>query len=324
MPGSNLDIVTGAFSYTGRYITQRLLDMGHEVATLTSRSVEQSPFGHRVRAMPFAFHRPEVLAAALRGATTLYNTYWVRFGRGQVTFDAAVENSRTLIKAAEQAGVERIVQVSITNPSKDSALPYFRGKALVEEAVRASTLSYAIVRPAVIYGPEDILINNIAWLLRRLPVFGVIADGQYALQPVFVEDFADLVVQVGEQRGDIVVDATGPDTFTYAEMVRLIRDTIGVKTGIVRVPPGVALLIAKLIGLAVGDVLITREEIEGLTAGLLVSHQPPSGRTRLSDWLRRNAASVGSSYTAELQRHYDFARSRRPDGPGIPRPNGGW
>jgi len=304
MTAGTLDIVTGAFGYTGRYITRRLLGMGRQVATLTNRPPALSPFGRRVPARPFSFDHTKVLIDHLRGATTLYNTYWVRFPHHRVTFQTAVENTRALIRAAEQAGVERIVQVSITKPSTGSSLPYSRGKALLEEAVRSSELSYAIVRPTVIFGPEDILINNIAWLLRRLPIFGVFGDGQYLLQPVFVEDFADLVVKVGQQSSDIVVDAVGPEIYTYIEMVRLIRDTIGSRAKIIRVPPGLALLAGRLIGLAVGDVVITRDEIEGLTSGLLVSDNPPSGKTPLSRWLQRHAETVGTAYASELQRHY--------------------
>ena len=315
MAAGALDIVTGAFGYTGRYITRRLLRMGRQVATLTNRPLALSPFGPRVPARPFSFDHPEVLTDHLRGASTLYNTYWVRFPYGRVTFQTAVENTRTLVRAAEQAGVERIVQVSITKPSTSSSLPYFRGKALLEEVVRDSKLSYAIVRPTVIFGPEDILINNIAWLLRRLPIFGVFGDGQYPLQPVFVEDFADLMVRVGQQSGDIVVDAVGPETYTYIEMVRLIRDTIGSRAKIIRVPPGLALSVGRLIGLAVGDVVITRDEIEGLTSGLLTSDNPPSGTTALSRWLQRHAETVGSSYASELQRHYRRQTASTTDGP---------
>lgn len=304
MAGGKLNVVTGAFGYTGRYITRRLLEMGDQVATLTSQPLEQSPFGRRVRARPLAFDRPEALADSLRGATTLYNTYWVRFCFGRVTFQAAVENTRTLIRAAEAAGVERLVQVSITKPSKDSPLPYFRGKALLEEAVRESSLSYAIVRPTVIFGPRDVLINNIAWLLRRLPIFGVFGDGGYPLQPVFIEDFADIAVQAGRRSDNCVVDAVGPEVFTYAGLVRLIRDTIGSRARVIRVPPAVALAVGRLVGLAVGDVVVTRDEIVGLTSGLLVSDDPPTGATPLSKWLQGNADAVGRTYASELQRHY--------------------
>jgi uncharacterized protein YbjT (DUF2867 family) len=298
------DIVTGAFGYTGKYITQRLLAEGRRVATLTGRSVDDSPFGDRVPALRFHFDAPEKLQQSLRGAGTLYNTYWVRFPHRRVTFDAAVANTRTLIRAAEAAGIERIVHVSITNPSCDSPLPYFRGKALVERAIRESKLSYAIVRPTVIFGPEDILINNIAWLLRRMPVFGLFGRGDYRVRPVFVEDFAEITVQAGQQKNNVVIDAVGPDVYSYATMVRLIRDAIGSRARIVPIPRQAAWFIGQCVGRFVGDVIITRDEIEGLMSGLLVSNGAPTGRTSLADWLARHADTVGMTYASELKRHY--------------------
>jgi len=120
-----------------------------QVKTLTGHPERPDPFGNQVIAVPFNFDDPAALIDELSGATTLYNTYWVRFSRGEVSFDRAVENSKTLVRAAKEAGVGRIVHVSITNPSLDSSLPCFNGKAQVEEAIIASGVSYAIVRPTV-------------------------------------------------------------------------------------------------------------------------------------------------------------------------------
>ena len=137
----------------------------------------------------------------------MYNTYWVRFSRGGVTFDRAVENTKTLVYAARETGIGQIVHIIITNPSSDSSLPYFNGKAQVEEAIIASGIPYAIVRPTVILGVEDILINNIAWLMRRFPLFVVKGRGEYRFQPIFVEDLAELAVNAGEEKDHLVLDA---------------------------------------------------------------------------------------------------------------------
>ena len=126
MQDGELNVVTGAFSYTGKYIAQRLLSIGKKVITLTNRVDREDVFGHQVQALSFNFDKPRKLADSLRGATTMYNTYWVRFPYGQVSFDKAVENSKTLIKAAEESGIRRIVHISITNPSEDSPLPLFQ------------------------------------------------------------------------------------------------------------------------------------------------------------------------------------------------------
>ena len=304
MDAPELNVVTGAFSYSGKYITRRLLDKGKRVRTLTGHPGRTNPFGERVSVAAYDFENPSELEKSLRGATTLINTYWVRFSHGAMTFERAVENTRILIAAAKRAGVRRIVHVSITNPSEESSLPYFRGKALLERSVQESGLSYAVLRPAVIFGPEDILINNIAWFLWKFPVFGVPGRGDYGLQPIFVEDMADLVVDAAERKDNYVLDAVGLEIFGFEELVRLIAQTIGRPARIVHVRPTVAWLACWMAGLAVQDVVLTREEIQGLMANLLVSKGAPTGTMRLSEWLKKNADSVGAHYASELGRHF--------------------
>jgi len=304
MKTDGLSVVTGAFSFTGRYIAQRLLSIGESVRTLTNRPESENPFGPRVKAFPLDFDKLGELTGSLRGAKTLYNTYWVRFACGQVTFDKAVENSKTLIKAAEEAGIRRIVHIGITNPSADSTLPYFRGKALVEESITRSRLSYAIVRPTVIFGLEGILINNIAWLLRRFPIFAVPGFGDYRIQPVFVEDVAEMAVSAGHEDNNDIIDAVGPEIYSFDELVRLIAGRINSRARIVHVRPGLAYSLAKLIGGAVRDVVITRDEIDGLMSNLLISKGEPTAPTRLSVWLGQNADKVGRRYISGLKRRY--------------------
>ncbi len=299
-----LSVVTGAFSYTGKYITSRLLSMGKRVRTLTGHPDRHNPFGNQVSVAPFNFDNQSELIKGLQGATTLYNTYWVRFSYGEVTFDKAIENTKTLIKAAEEAGVSRIIHISITNASEESSLPYFRGKGILEKAIINSKLSYAIIRPTVIFGPEDILINNIAWFLRRFPVFAVFELGDYRLQPVFVEDVAEIAVSAAHQNENIIIDAVGPEIYTFDELVRFIADRIHSRAKIIHLRPALALFLSKLVGYMVSDVVLTRDEVEGLMLNLLVSESPPTGQTRLSDWLSKNADSLGAKYASELSRHY--------------------
>lgn len=304
MKTAELNVVTGAFSYTGKYITRRLLSTGKKVRTLTGHPNLQNTFGNQANAFPFDFDNPSQLRKTLEGATTLYNTYWIRFPHGGVTFDKAIENTKTLIKAAEFAGVRRIVHISITNPSEGSPFPYFRGKALVEKGIMDSKLSYAIVRPTVIFGLESILINNIAWLLRKFPIFAIFGTGNYQIQPVFVEDVAEIAINVGNKDDNIVIDAVGPEVYTFNEFIRLIADKVHSRAKIVHLRPGLVLCIGRLIGYAVKDVVITKDEIEGLMSNLLVSKSNPTAPTRFGDWLDHNANNVGIKYISELRRHY--------------------
>jgi len=298
------NVVTGGFGFTGRYITRHLLSMGKRVRTLVGHRERPNPFGDSVEVAPLDFETPGELARVLDGATTLYNTYWVRFAYGQVTFEKAVTNTEKLIRAAEEAGVRRIVHLSVTNPDEDSSLPYFRGKALVERAIRQSGLPYAVIRPSLIFGPEDILINNIAWLLRRVPIFAVPGSGQYRVQPVFVEDVAEIAVSAGQQVENRILDAVGPEQLTFDELVRLVARAVRSRARIIHVTPKIALWMAGLVGSVVKDIVLTQGEVDGLMASLLISAGLPTGRTRFSDWLEQNARSVGMKYASELARHF--------------------
>jgi uncharacterized protein YbjT (DUF2867 family) len=302
MKDEPIHVVTGAFGYSGSYIARRLLARGCRVRTLTSVPQSRSPFGEAVAAEPFHFDEPAKLTESLRGVSVLYNTYWVRFNHRNFTFADAVRNSRVLFDAARRASVQRIVHVSITNPALDSPLEYFRGKAQVEEALRGSGVSYAILRPAVLFGGDDILVNNMAWMLRRFPVLGVFGKGNYRLQPIFVEDLAELAAEEGQRRENTIINAIGPETFTYRELLQQVGRIIGKRRLIVSVPPWLGYLVASLIGRVVGDVVVTRDEIAGLMGNLLWVDAPPAGTTKLTDWARENADHLGHRYASELAR----------------------
>jgi uncharacterized protein YbjT (DUF2867 family) len=301
---ADMVVVTGAFSFTGRYTTRLLLERGYGARTLTFHPDRENPFGDKVQAFPYDFDRPARLIQSLRGAYALVNTYWVRFPRGKSNFEAAVQNTRLLVSAAKQAGIRRIIHVSIANPSIESPLGYYRGKAEAERAVIHSGLSYAILRPTVIFGSEDILINNIAWFVRRFPLFGIPGDGRYRIRPIYVEDMARLIVTAVEQEGNSVLDAVGPETFTFDELITLIAARIGRPVRLLHLPMPPVYVATRLIGWLTGDVILTWEEYRGLMANLLAPEGPASGTTRLSQWLAENSENLGRRYASELARHY--------------------
>ena len=305
MSKKNIHAVTGAFGYSGKYIAKRLLAEGKSVFTLTNSTHRRNPFGDRLSAVPFHFDEPGRLAESLSGVSVLYNTYWVRFNHRRFTHADAVRNTMILFDVAKTVGVERVVHVSITNPTEDSPLEYFSGKARLERALVESGLSHAIVRPTVLFGKEDILVNNIAWALRRLPVFGVFGDGEYKIQPIYVDDLAELAVQQGGKRENCVIDAIGPETFTYRALVESVGEIIGKSRPVISVPPSFGYAVGWIIGKLVGDVMITREEIAGLMANLLYVDSPPAGKTKLTDWAKGRASSLGLRYTSELARRRD-------------------
>ncbi len=297
--------VTGAFGYSGRYIAQRLLDRGEEVITLTNSPHRQNPFGEQVRVFPFNFDQPDRLRESLAGVEVLINTYWVRFDHRLFTHQAAVANTMILFQAARAAGVKRLVHVSITNPDIRSPLPYFSGKAELESALSRLGPSYCILRPAVLFGKEDVLINNIAWSLRHLPVFGVFGRGDYRLQPIHVDDFAALAVREATGDGNSVINAIGPETFTYRELAETIKRKLGLRSLIIGVPPWAGYWACRFIGQIVKDVVITREEIHGLMGERLYVAAPSQGTTKLTDWIEGHKATLGQHYTSEMARRLD-------------------
>jgi NADH dehydrogenase len=293
-------VVTGAFSYSGRYIAQRLLAAGHSVATLTHRrGGPDDLFGGRVAILPLQFEKPDDLARSLAGADALINTYWTRFGKPPVTFEIAEQNSRTLFAAAKQAGVRRIVQVSVSNAAASAPFPYYRAKARVEAALAESGVSHAVLRPTIIFGgPDDILINNIAWALRRLPVFGVFGGPRCKIQPVFVEDLAALAVEQIGCVENAVINAVGPETFTFRELVSAVTQALGLRRLLLPAPAFAGMLAGWIIGKIQQDTFLLPDEIRMMRAGLLHVTTPPTGPTRLTDWMREHAAELGRAYAS--------------------------
>ena len=306
----NTAIVTGAFSYTGRYVARRLLDEGVGVRTLT-RNPEPGP------ARPFRWTgaggspgllRPGRAVRSMQGAGVLYNTYWIRFGRGRTTFEQAVENSRVLFDAAVRAGVGRFVHFSVANASPDSALPYFRGKGQVEEILKETGIPYAIIRPSLVFGGGDLLLNNMAWALRRFPVFPVFGSGDYRVQPIYAEDLAARPLAAGFRNDSFGADAAGPDTFTFEELLRVLASAVNARVRLVHTPPSLGFALTRLVGLLLLDVVLTRDEVDGLMAGLLTSGAAPTATAKVGDWLDENGDALGRQYVSELGRNYRRSR----------------
>ncbi len=297
-------MVTGAFGYIGRHVAAELLGRNRVVHTFSRRSGEDTPLHGRVHVEPQRFDDHTFMRDRLRGCDVLYNTFWIRFPRGDATYEQAIERSGRLFEAARAAGVRRIVHVSVTNCSMHSELPYYAGKARVEGLVRDAGVSHAIVRPTLVFGVEDILLNNIAWLLRKWPFFPVPGGGDYRVQPIFVGDLARLLVDAGARTDDEQFDAAGPDMMTYEEMIKLMRERLGLKTRLWHWPPWLTLLGCRLVGLLVRDVVLTRNELRGLMDEMLISGEPPRGTKTLSEWLLGACSRVGTDYTSELDRHF--------------------
>jgi len=308
-----LHVVTGAFGYSGRWIAKELISRGKKVKTLTNAIGRDDPFKGQVEVLPIDFSDHDSLVSSLKGAKVLYNTYWVRYKdrKGDYAHDLAVENIRKLFLAAEEAGVQRVVHFSVAHPHKAPIWSYFRGKVEVERILTESSLSYAILRPTVFYGGErDVLINNMAWLIRKFPIFGVFGMGNYPIQPIHIADVARVAVNQGESTRDIILDVAGPETFSYRDYVRLLAKSLGVRRMIIPIPPIIGLLVGKIVGIFLQDIVITKAEIKGLMQGLMATDEKPLGSIKFSEWVASNGVNLGVKYHNDMkERRY---RNPRP------------
>jgi NADH dehydrogenase len=300
---AQIDAVTGAFSYSGAAISRELLAAGHRVRTLTGHP-GRAPADSGIDVRPLDFADADGLRRSLQGVHTLYNTYWVRFARGRVDHPTAVANSRILFDAAARAGVQRIVHVSITHASPGSPYPYFRGKAQVEQHLADAGISHAIARPAILFGRNGVLVNNIAWLLRRLPVFAIGGRGEYRVRAIHVDDLARLCVRLGAPGDNVRLDAVGPQSLTFREMVTVIRAAVGSRSLVIPVPGSLVPPLSAALGLLLRDVLLTREEYQAMAEGLADSDAPSTGEIAFTDWVARHGADLGRSYANELDLHF--------------------
>ncbi|HBL16787.1 MAG TPA: epimerase [Elusimicrobia bacterium] len=293
-------VVTGGFSYIGSAVAAECLRRGFSVHTLTNR---RPPDGTRLTRSELRFD-PEYLAKELAGATAFINTYWIRFPWAGLGFPAAVRNSAMLIDASARARVGRIVHVSVSNAPGADDLDYYAGKAAVERLVRNAGIAYAIVKPTLVVGPADVLTNNIAWLLRRFPVFLLPEGGSYRLQPVTLPDAARLIVEAALETRNLEADAAGPEVFTFAGYVRQIAAACGLRRVFLPAPNPVVLGALGLLGLMLRDRVLTRDELVGLQREMLFSKTPALGRESVSAWLRASGQELGRRYVNDLDRHF--------------------
>ena len=174
----------------------------------------------------------------------------------------------------------------------------------MEEILRGIGISYAIIRPTRVFGEGDLLLNNMAWTLRRFPVFPVFGNGEYPVRPVCADDLAAQAVEAGSQSENTVADAAGPDTFTFEELLRLLAKAVGSRVRLVHTPPPLGFALIRMVGLLLRDVVLTKDEADGLMAGLLTSHAAPAGTTRLAGWLEDNPDTLGRQYVSEFRHNH--------------------
>ena len=302
--------VTGAWSFSGRHVAHRLLANGWTLRSISNRSPhpDDDPYHGQVRRIEYT-HDIDRLATELRTCRVLVSNLWTRHDKPPIGHKGpwlshlqAVDQSAVLIMAAAQAGVERLVWTSITNPGQDPDLSYFAGKAVVEQLVRRSGLSYAILRPACFFGGGGILIDNVAWAAQRLP-FVPIPDGPpYRIRPIHVEDYADLVVEATASSDDYTIDAVGPDRPEFGELIREVAEAAGSHAKALRLPIKACRLSYAVAGRILGETVLSDDELTGLSRNRLDSKAESTGSTSLLDWIRTTDEKLGRRFRREPHR----------------------
>jgi NADH dehydrogenase len=298
-------LITGASGFIGGAITERVIDRA-AVRSLTSHPA-RNRFGERVRSFSYRFDHPDAMAEAYRGVDVFVNSYYVRFNYGEATFERAVDRTRDLIAAARRAGVRKIVHVSVSNADERSSLPYYANKGRIERLVVESGIEHTILRPAIVVGPGDILVNNIAFFLRRLPIFTMFGRGDYRTQPIALDAFAGLAIEaIDGGHANAIVPVAGPSDWTFLEMVKAVRAAVSSRAAIVSAPAALALAGLRVAGLLLRDVVLTRDEVAGLTREYLFAERPIRRGIDLADWLGQAdvRSTLGRRYASELARHF--------------------
>ncbi len=297
-----ISVITGAESFIGKYISNLLIPLNFKIRSFTNKSINKTK---NIEFYPYNFNNSEEVIKIFKGADFFFNTYWIRFNFKDKKFEKAYENTKFLIDCAKLAGVKKIIHISITNANPLSPFEYFKYKGFIENYIINSGISYSILRPTVVFGREDILINNIIWFLKRFPIFPIFGRGDYLIQPIYVKDLAKIAVEKALNSENSIVDCAGPEIFSFRELIKKIRDVIDSKSIIINLPTKAVFSLLKFLSFFLKDVILTREEILALKGNLLYSKDPPLGKERIIDWIKNEKDYLGIQYRSEILRHYN-------------------
>lgn len=280
--GSKLVTVFGGTGFLGRRIVRHLLARGFEVRA-ASRHPErvESTFGSNVpglAAIRADIHDSILIAAALAGASAAVNAVSLYVEHGKETFQTVhFEGAARLVRLCGEAGVERLVHVSGIGADPLSSSRYIRARGKGEDAVRDQYPGVTIVRPAVMFGPDDVFLTTLVRLVKTVPIYPMFGRGRTKLQPVYVEDVGEAISRlVTEPRAPgAIYELAGPRTYTYRALLEEIALYLGLRRSFVPVPfPAWKLLaaIAEIIP-AAG---LTRNQVELMERDNVVSGALPA------------------------------------------------
>ncbi len=243
--------VTGATGFVGSHLCRELAARGHAVTALVREgSSAERLAGENISFARGDITRPESLPPAFQGCDAVVHLVGIIRERPGQTFEGIhAEGTASVVRAARQAGVRRLVHMSAAGTRPDAASSYHRTKWLGEEAVRASGLEWVVLRPSLIFGRGDGFTTTMMDLVRRAPVVPVIGSGKNLMQPVAVGDVcAAFAASVEEERHTgQTYELGGPDRLTYEEIVRMVVRAMGLRRRFVHIPAGLMMPVAAVL-----------------------------------------------------------------------------
>ena len=279
--------IFGGSGFVGRYVAKALAEHGWRVRIASRRpdlafALQPSGKVGQINAVQANLRYPESIARAVRDADAVVNLVGLLAQSGKQTFAALhSEGVRAVADATKAAGITRLVQMSALGADLGSGSEYARTKAEGEAAVMAAVPDSVVVRPSVIFGPEDQFFNRFAAMARVLPALPLIGGGTGLLQPVFVGDVAEAIATAvdGKASPGIVYELGGPDVRSFAEIMRFVLDTTGRRRALVPLPFPAAELMARVteiakvatLGLLPAMFDMTRDQVELLKQDNIVS-----------------------------------------------------
>lgn len=312
--------VFGGSGFVGRYVVNQLASRGYRVRIAVRRphlAVHLQPLGFfgQVQTVQANLRYPESIARALEGATYAVNCVGILFEGGKQSFSAVQdEGARHVAEAARNAGVSRLVHISAIGADEDSISAYARSKAAGERAVLSAMPRANILRPSIIFGPEDKFFNKFASLSRYLPFLPLIGGGHTRFQPIYANDVAHAVLRCLEGKAEpgVIYELGGPQIKTFRQLMEIIANETGRKRLLIPVPFWAAKLKAAFLHLFPNPIL-TIDQVQLLQYDNIVSEKALQESRALTDLniTPTPLAAILPNYLWPYRKGGEFARIKK-------------
>jgi uncharacterized protein YbjT (DUF2867 family) len=277
IPSNRLVTIYGGSGFVGRHLVRALAKRGWRIRVAVRRpdlAGHLQPLGvvGQIQPVQANLRFPESVARAAEGSTAIVNLVGILFQSGAQRFDAVQAQGADAVAKAAKAEGARLVQMSAIGADKDSESEYGRTKALGEQAALSEKPDAVIVRPSIVFGPEDDFFNRFASLARMSPFLPLVGGGETKFQPVFVGDVADAIAKAvdGEAKAGTTYELGGPEVMSFRELMELTLEQIGRKRLLLPLPFGIARMQAFFFEM-MPKPMLTRDQVTMLERDNVVS-----------------------------------------------------